>query len=570
MNIKLLPLFLLLFPALGFCQKQEKIYYDVEHKGTRDSSNASYYRIADFNSNGEPIDSVKDYYMTGEIRGRGIAIKIDRTDDSATKWKGQRITYYKNGRIKGLHNFNKYGKPDSTNISYYESGMLQNEINFKNGVVVGKFYKEWNEYGAGVKVFADHFHNGNAYDWPLNCNERHICKIIADSGLYMASLTDDKPVAQAINLPLDLDRTYEIATVVDFKGGDKSLLHGLIWGFADWNNYNFFFISADGYYKVGTIREGILEYAMRDMYSDLIRKGMARNVLKIISTRRSGTEYTINGRKVCYTKVSVLRGNFTGFMVEKGIQQNLFEHLLVKQNLDTNENQPDSSKMTQVPGSYPGNPNGNEFKGWRGEGSGFFVDPNGYIVTNYHVVKEATAIEVDAIQGGDRVFLKAVVISVDKDNDLAVIKITDDKFKPYSSLPYSLKTETSDVATDVFTLGFPQADILGVEVKFTDGKISAKTGFKGNPAWYQVSVPLQHGNSGGPLFDYDGNIVGIVNAGVVQDQNVNYAIKASYMKSFLESLTERFVLPNDTSLANKPLTEKIKALSNYVVMIKVK
>jgi S1-C subfamily serine protease len=71
------------------------------------------------------------------------------------------------------------------------------------------------------------------------------------------------------------------------------------------------------------------------------------------------------------------------------------------------------------------------------------------------------------------------------------------------------------VGSNVFALGYPMAlSLMGEEVKFTDGKISSKTGFQGDITTYQISVPIQPGNSGGPLFDYDGNIVGITNAGI--------------------------------------------------------
>jgi len=114
--------------------------------------------------------------------------------------------------------------------------------------------------------------------------------------------------------------------------------------------------------------------------------------------------------------------------------------------------------------------------------------------------------------------------------------------------------------------------IMGTEIKFTDGKISSKTGFQGDITKYQISVPIQPGNSGGPLFDYDGNLIGITSSGINPDltENVNYAIKSIYLKSLVDVLNYKLSLPNSKLISSKTLTEKIKILSDYVVYIKVK
>ena len=172
---------------------------------------------------------------------------------------------------------------------------------------------------------------------------------------------------------------------------------------------------------------------------------------------------------------------------------------------------------------------------------------------------------------GKKKSYKAKIISSDKQNDLAVIKIDDSNFKAYPKLPYNFKTQISDIGSNVFALGYPMAlSIMGSEVKFTDGKISSKTGFKGDITTYQISVPVQPGNSGGPLFDFDGNIIGIVSAKIMAADNVSYAVKTSYLQNLLEVLPERLNIPNDQSLSTMSLTEKIKLLSDYVVLIKIK
>lgn len=172
---------------------------------------------------------------------------------------------------------------------------------------------------------------------------------------------------------------------------------------------------------------------------------------------------------------------------------------------------------------------------WKGNGSGFFIDAKGYIATNYHVIKDAQDIEIDFIRNGKKESYKAKVIQSDKQNDLSILQIDNDSFIEFSYLPYNFSTTISDVGTNIFALGYPMASIMGSEIKFTDGKISAKTGVQGDISCYQISVPIQPGNSGGALFDYDGNLIGItssaLNREMFNSENVNYAIKVSYLKN---------------------------------------
>lgn len=212
---------------------------------------------------------------------------------------------------------------------------------------------------------------------------------------------------------------------------------------------------------------------------------------------------------------------------------------------------------------------------WKGNGTGFFIDKNGYIATNYHVVQDANDIEVEFIRNGIKQIYSAKVIQSDKQNDLSIIKINSSGFKPFLNLPFNFKANISDVGSNIFALGYPMAlSLMGTEIKFTDGKISSKTGMQGDITSYQISVPIQPGNSGGPLFDYDGNLIGITTSTINRKyditENVNYAIKSSYLKNLVDVLDYKLTLPSDKLIANKTLTEKIKILSDYVVLIKIK
>lgn len=199
-------------------------------------------------------------------------------------------------------------------------------------------------------------------------------------------------------------------------------------------------------------------------------------------------------------------------------------------------------------------------------GTGFALN-NGYIATNYHVVENAKEISVHGIAGNAIEKYSAQVIATDKVNDLAIIQIKDSKFHGFGRIPYRVKTSTSNVGENVFVLGYPLATTMGNEIKLTTGVISSRTGFMGDVALYQISAPIQPGNSGGPLFDNQGNLIGIVNAKHKGAENVGYAIKASYLNNLVESVTSSSILPNNNSVSSLDLTSKVKNLEKFVFMI---
>jgi S1-C subfamily serine protease len=205
----------------------------------------------------------------------------------------------------------------------------------------------------------------------------------------------------------------------------------------------------------------------------------------------------------------------------------------------------------------------------KSSGTGFAITSNGIIVTCNHVIENADKIVVRGINNDFNIVYTAKIISVDKNNDLAVIQIDDPLFKTIGTVPYLISEKTIDVGSNVFALGYPLRSSMGDEIKLTNGIVSSKSGFKGDITAYQISVPVQPGNSGGPLFDDNGNLVGIVNAKHVMAENASYAIKANYLRNLLESFSPVPKLTITNTLSTKTLPDKIKAIKNYVYIIEV-
>jgi len=162
----------------------------------------------------------------------------------------------------------------------------------------------------------------------------------------------------------------------------------------------------------------------------------------------------------------------------------------------------------------------------------------GYVVTNHHVVAGRGRVR---LVGADGTEIPSEVVSADAANDLVLLK-ADPKLLP-PALP--LASAQPQVGQGVFTIGYPHPDIMGREAKVTDGIINATTGVANDPRLLQVSAAIQAGNSGGPLLNMQGEVVGVVcgklDALLVWagsgdlPENVGYAIKVGYVRTLLES-----------------------------------
>ncbi len=203
-----------------------------------------------------------------------------------------------------------------------------------------------------------------------------------------------------------------------------------------------------------------------------------------------------------------------------------------------------------------------------GTGTGFAISPDGYIVTNYHVIRWAKTIEIAGVNGDTSLKLSARVIIHDEGNDLAILKIDDPRFKSIGTIPYAFRDDIAEPGEEVFALGYPLIQSMGKQIKLTNGIISAKTGFQGAISTYQISVPVQGGNSGSPLFDKNGNLLGIVSSIHTESQNTNYAIKVSHLKNLIDHLPRPLPYPQaNKALKGKNMQAQAAVFSDYTYLI---
>ncbi|MFN4813240.1 MAG: S1C family serine protease [Bacteroidota bacterium] len=402
-------------------------------------------------------------------------------------------------------------------------------------------------------VFTEKFKD-NANQWPLiNDEEKGIAEIMPEGGLHIK--TNKKiDFGQWVKLDVNQTEDFSIESAIDFKGGSNDAFYGVIYGLKDWENYHFFCINASGYYNFGVRYEGLNAVFSGNLYSSNILKGKQSNKLKIKKVGKK-VFFSVNGEIIDNTNYKAIVGKRAGFVVFDGKVNLQIQNLIYQRSIDA-----DAVAVEKGDEKYTSS------------GSGFIVSSKGYVVTNYHVIEKIERCYVELKINDEIKTYEADIVQKDPKSDLAILKIkgaTLDaaKFK----IPYAFANGVAEVGTQVFTLGYPMAlTAMGKEVKFTDGKISSKTGYQGDISAYQTSVPVQPGNSGGPLFDNEGRLVGIVNAKIMEADNVSYAVKSGNLRNMFDLLPEQIESENKSEIANLPLEQKIKVLSKFTVLIKSK
>jgi len=203
-------------------------------------------------------------------------------------------------------------------------------------------------------------------------------------------------------------------------------------------------------------------------------------------------------------------------------------------------------------------------------GTGFFITDDGYLISNYHVVKEATKVHLVTSAG----LIDAKVVRVDAANDLALLK-AQGKFYP---LPVA-ESSAVNLGNTVTTIGFPNIDLQGFAPKLAKGEIASLAGTGDDPRYFQISVPVQPGNSGGALVDERGNVIGIVSAKLdasaalatsgALPENVNYAVKSRLLLSFLESVPAVSAKLKAPNTADEKFSDVVKSAQDAAVLVLV-
>lgn len=202
-------------------------------------------------------------------------------------------------------------------------------------------------------------------------------------------------------------------------------------------------------------------------------------------------------------------------------------------------------------------------------GSGFIINKHGQVLTNYHVVEGSENIMGKI--GGAEVELR--ITSADKDNDLAVLS---SGIKSNEVVPIGIKSVR--LGDSIIAVGFPLVGMLSTGLSVTQGTISSLSGMKSDTSHYQITAPIQPGNSGGPLLDVFGNAVGVVDSKLDAlkaleatgdiPQNINFAIKGEVVKDYLNKNNIQFAAGD--AVDKKDVADIIEKYKNCIVLIVAK
>ena len=583
-----------------FTPTEEKTYY-YNDKGftwndfTRfiNKSEAEKYRVFTVDDDGNIMGYVKEYdtktdALLKKFQAKAIGVS-SRFDDILI---GDEVNYYSDGNVNdkvvyynsALEKYSDFYEHMNVDIYEFNSengrikryseirkGKFQTAINYdakeqlesvetfessNNDLVSSRVIYEKNPHGGFDKVFRENFDTAfskREFFW-LEMDIASSKSIIRNSGYLIESKTDGgasrNPQHDFDFNNNDFSISLTISNLTNLDGISQAAL--VLGSHEDGSNgtNTFFEISQFGYKIDNTYNGAEIPIAQKNNF-DVIHNGKSYlNILKL------GKQiiFSLNGVKISESDYFPTKGEIN-LAVFGHNNSAVFSDLIIK---ELNVLLPND-----LPKSTP-NKGGN---GFSASGTGFFLSSSGYIITNNHVVEDAKEIYVDVNEDAVTKTYKAVLIKTDVKNDLAILKIS----KSMPPLPYSLNRNQADVGTSVFTLGYPYAlTYLGKEVKFTDGKISSKSGYDNDVTTYQISVPIQPGNSGGALFDSKGNLVGVVNAKFMKGENVSYAIKSSVLNTFLD-LNPTVPKPSLILRTDEiPVTSLIKKLEKFAVLIKIK
>lgn len=202
------------------------------------------------------------------------------------------------------------------------------------------------------------------------------------------------------------------------------------------------------------------------------------------------------------------------------------------------------------------------------EGSAFALNNNGYIVTSFHMVNGADSIFV---QNGSTERSLTKIVFCDPKLDLAIIKLENDAISKNWQVPFSMKNKDSDIGEKVFTLGYPRRDVV-----YGEGSLSSLSGYSNDTNMYQISIPVNPGNSGGPLLDESGNVIGLIRGKIAGAEGTSFAIKAREILKSIDQTASDSARPllsaqssRKSSLRSLKRSDQLKKINPYVFNVLV-
>ncbi len=314
--------------------------------------------------------------------------------------------------------------------------------------------------------------------------------------------------------------------------------------------------------RYGAVRE--MKHSLHEVHNQLLQDGAIKE--EILSTgakvvniwKRYKRTITIAASIAGITALSI--SGMTLLLTPKSDTKALTDLSRKVNNLEIKQIQQDKKINTVISKLEPG-------AVIKESGSAFLVDGKGYLVTNAHVVKNAKGAIVLNNKG---VEFKAIIVKIDLEKDIAILKIQDKDYKSMGTLPYGIRKSSTALAEPIFTLGYPRNEIV-----YGEGYLSSVTGFNGDTLSCQIAVAANPGNSGGPVFNRKGEIIGILSTKETQAEGVVFAIQSKYIIQAINDLKKDdttihdLKIPTASSVKGMDQVQQVDKLLDYVFMVKV-
>lgn len=205
----------------------------------------------------------------------------------------------------------------------------------------------------------------------------------------------------------------------------------------------------------------------------------------------------------------------------------------------------------------------------KGGGTSFLIDGKGYLITNAHVLEGATYASVFSNTGKE---YNASIAYRNNLLDLAILKIEDEEFEQIKKLPFGVRKNNAELGDEIFTIGYP--NFPRTDVVYNIGYLSSEKGYNGDSLSCQIQMNANHGNSGGPIFNRNGEIIGVLSTKLSKSDGVSFAIKAKNIYSIVEDFNA-----SDTSFADIKINhsnilrgedrvKQVKKIEDYIFMVK--
>jgi S1-C subfamily serine protease/antitoxin component YwqK of YwqJK toxin-antitoxin module len=575
------------YPKIGELQTE---YYD-EKWDRCDKKDAFYFRKIIYSAPNTPKGRIRDYYIDGQLQNEFYASYINYDDEDLTfHRKSKSIYYYKGGGISSICYFNSKSRKNGIESSYYETGELFSESTYGQwGVLDGtvkEYYKNgrlmsYSDYSNGQRVdnalwqitedgtWIGVFHFDLKKDYDLFSSEEDCSKffVFGEIGVIDIPSKDCFYYHPAI-FESAYEAPYSLELVFAFDKPQKENLLGLIFNFVNEANFCVLKFDAAGHFTLEKFENEVeqvlipwtncsfkeskddvnydvlVSFLENELIIEVNEKEVGRIFFNVNSEMKAGLFCKGDG-------MTIIRDFGQIVYYDEEVSKDWTEKVMSKNDLTASSEDEDE---------------------YLGNGSGFLISKEGYIATNYHVIEGAKIIDVVFDFDGAKFKLPATVEQVDKENDIAILKV--DFSGKVKSLPYSMDFQLYDIGTPIFILGYPYANVMGNEVKFTNGTLNSRTGLRGDVRYYQVSAPVQPGNSGGPCFTEDGKLIGIVsaslNSDVYKNQNVNYVIKISYLQNLISLLPKQAFEVEENQISYSSNGSMVADFKRFVPLIYTK